>query len=384
MGKSIVLAIVVATMLLFGCVTTPTPAPQGQNATQNVSGNETTKNETVKNTSVAPVAVPFKPIHLSYNVTTGSGPQGQPQQLGLDYYLTANATCGGRPAINGFIKATGVSGNNNADYAKLTVYLDSGEAVYSDRIGESDLAFNTAKPYVNSLDVAFWPQTIAAIGGKSIMSSEIWNGTMPVLLTNVAAMQTNGDYSIIAGNMDSVAGIKCKNITISAKTSSMNGQMVTCIGVLNDVNLSFVASAGMIGNQGFQWAIKSVSREAAPIVYYPQCLTPIACPTVTAPSFDDYNVCNSQGNSLEMTKDKQGCVTSYDCITNAERARKYIISNQAPGCAVNETIVSQNADCWANQGNVEYSRSGQTGCIMGLKCNMPTQSGNNNMPPQSG
>jgi hypothetical protein len=380
MGKSIVLAILVATMLLFGCVTSPTPAPQGQNATQNVSVNETIKNETAKNTSVAPPAVPFRPIHLSYNLSTGSGSQGQPQQLGIDYYLTANATCSGRPAINGFMKVTDMTSNNNMGYTKLTVYLDSGEAAYSDGIGESDLAFNTAKPYINSLDVAFWPQTIAAIGGKSIRSSEIWNGTMPVLLTGVAAMQTNGDYSIIAGGMDSVAGIKCKNITISAKTSSMDGQVVACIGVLEDANLSFVASARMAGNQGFQWGISSVSREAAPIVYYPQCLAPITCPTVAAPSHDDYNVCNSQGNSLETTKDKQGCVTSYDCITNAERARRNIIGNQATGCAVNETLVSQNADCWANQGNVEYSRNGQTGCIMGLRCNMPTQSGGNGTP----
>ncbi len=324
---------------------------------------------------------PYKPIHLNYQISVPNGPNGGTQQLNFDYYFTEKTDCNGRPALNGFVKMAEAAFPDRASYTKITAYLDSGEAVYSDRLGESDLAFDTAKPLMADFDPAFWPQTVIARGKKNLLSEEIWSGTKPVLLRNVAVFGGNGDYSVTAGPEGKVAGLDCKNITVSVKASTMDGQIITCIHKLTDPNFSFIASAYAFGGPGFQWSIKSFSREAAPTAYYPQCLTPVSCPSVSKPTQQERDSCGAQGNSIESTKDDKGCVTEYACITNEERARRNIGGNQRPGCPVDEKLVKENADCWSKQGNVDYQRNEQTGCITGITCNLPPEG--QGMPPRN-
>ena len=323
----------------------------------------------------------FKPIHLSYRISVLGGPNGGTQQVGFDYYFTEKTDCSGRPALNGFVRMAEAAYPDRASYSKITAYLDSGEAVYSDRFSEPDLAFDTAKPLMADFDPAFWPQTIAARGNKNLLSAEIWNGKKPVLLRNVAVFGGNGDYSITAGQNSSVAGFDCKNITISVKASNMDGQMITCVHKLADLDFSFIASANALGGAGFQWSVKSLSREEPSTAYYPQCLAPVSCPSVSKPAQQEYTSCGTQGKSIESTRDGKGCVTAYTCMANDERARKNIAGNQNPDCAVDEKIVKENADCWSKQGNVDYQRNEQTGCITGITCNLPPEG--QGMPPRN-
>jgi len=345
-----------------------TPVIENENATQNATPNVTQQQPK------------FKPIHLNYQISVPNGPNGA-QQLIFDYYFTEKTDCNGRPALNGFVKMVEAAYPDRAGYTKITFYLDSGEAVYSDRLGEPDLAFDTAKPLMADFDPAFWPQTVAARGNKNLLSEEIWNGTKPVLLHNLAVFGGNGDYSITAGPDDKMAGLECKNITISAKASNMDGQIITCIHELTDLNFSFIAHANALGGPGFEWSVTSLSREAPSNAYYPQCLTPVDCPSLSKPTQEDYTSCQSQGNSIENTKDDKGCVTEYACITNEERARRNFAGNQNSGCPVDEKLVTENADCWSKQGNVDYQRNQQTGCITNITCSLPPE-GQGGMPPR--
>jgi hypothetical protein len=286
----------------------------------------------------------------------------------LDYYLTEKTMCGGKPALNGFVKMVDGSRPDQAGYSKITVYLDSGEAVYSDNIGETDLVFDTATAHMGDFDFAFWPQTIIARGGKSILADEIWNGTKPVLLRDIAAFGSNGDYSVVPGQFSTAAGLACKNITVSAKTSGMDGQIHTCIHLLEDVNLTFLASANALGGPGFSWEVRGVAREGAAQAYYPQCLSPVSCPVLSKPTQENYSQCSGQGKSIESTRDGKGCVTAYDCISNEERAGRQLRGNQAPNCPPTENLVKDTAACWDKRGNVDYQRNEQTGCIESVVC----------------
>ncbi len=384
MNKTLVVIAVFVCLSLFfaGCsqqqpTTQPPktvpPVPEKPNATQ--------PPPEVQKPNVTQQPPQFKPIHLNYQISVPNGPNDVTQQLNFDYYFTEKTDCNGRPALNGFVKMVEATYPDRAGYTKTTVYLDSGEAVYSDRLGEPDLAFDTAKPLMADFDPAFWPQTIIARGNKNILSEEIWSGTKPVLLHNIAVFGGNGDYSITAGSDGKVAGLDCKNITVSVKASNMDGQMITCIHKLTDLNFSFIASAYAFGGPGFKWSVKSFSREAPSTAYYPQCLTPVSCPSLSKPAQQEYDSCGSQGKSIEITRDDKGCVTNYTCITNEERARKNIASNQRPGCSVDEKLVKENADCWSKQGNVDYQRNEQTGCTTGITCTLPPE-GQDGMPPR--
>lgn len=387
MAKFLVLIAVSFSLLaLFGCTSPPSPSPNvtAGNATPpvtvpNVSGNATVAPPAQNVTPPQPPV--FKPIHLSYNISTPQGPGGQAQQLMFDYYFTEKTECGNRPALNGFVRMADAAFTDHVSYSKITVYLDSGEAVYSDNTGETDLAFNTAAARVVDFDPAFWPQTIIARGNRSIISGEIWNGTKPVLLENVAAFGANGDYSIMPGSMGAAAGTACKNLTVSVKSSNMNGQIMSCIGRLEDVNLTFVATASIPDmGQGFLWSLKSVTREDTQSAYYSQCLAPVSCPTLSQPTQDDYSQCGMQNKSIDISKDAKGCVTAYECIANDERARRSIASSQPPNCPVDGNLVNQAADCWNRQGSVNYGSDQQTGCVNNVQCGMPPQGGNNQQP----
>ncbi|MCX6777591.1 MAG: hypothetical protein NT157_01780 [Candidatus Micrarchaeota archaeon] len=373
--------LVCVSLLLAGCSQGTPQSPPGGTPPETPGGNPPV-NQTppAPNNTVQP-APPFEPIHLAYKISVPNGPNGQTQRLNFDYYLVEKVDCDGRPALNGFVKTVEASRPEQAGYFKITVYLDSGEAVYSNGIGEPDLAFDGAVPQMLDFDFAFWPETVIARGGKNLLSDEIWNSAKPVLLRNVAAFGGNGDYSISVGKDTTVAGLECRNVTISAKTSNMDGQIVTCVHKLDDLNFSFIASISIIGGPGFDWSVEDFSRDAPSLAYYPQCLAPIPCPSVTKPTQQERDSCGSQGNSLEGTKNSKGCVTKYECLTNTERARRNFVSSQREGCAVDEALVTQNADCWSQQGNVDYGRNEQTGCIVSVTCNPQQQGSGGQMPP---
>lgn len=361
--KSLVLALSVALafMLLFGCAgqqpAAPAPAP-----TAPVQG---PAKEVAK--PAEPVAPSLQPIHLSYLFSTGGTGNGPEQRVNFDYYLDELTTCGGRPALNGFMAAS-QQGQPGASYLKTTVYLDTGEAVYSDNLNGPDIAFDNALPKMADFDFAFSLQTLAARGGKKFLSDEVWNATKPVLLKNVAAFGGIGDYSVTAGGIDRVAGLECKTFTVSTKTSSMEGQIVFCVHQLGDVPLSFVTSGTFPGQGSINWQLTGMTREKPTTAYYPQCLAPVSCPSLGKPAQSEYDACQSQGNSLEPEKDASNCVTAFRCLTQAERARKQLAGSQRPGCPVNEQFVQQLASCWGQGGNANFQNNQQTGCIESVEC----------------
>lgn len=380
MGKLLLSAMVIlmAGFLIFGCAQQAQPAPAPAAPAQNAAASPATA--PVKN--ITPPAPEFKPIHLSYLIAN-SGPQGQPQDVNMDYYLDQKATCGGRPALNGYMKAV-QQGQQGAAYMKVTVYLDTGEAAYSGRIGEADLAFDTAKPAMADFDVAFYLQTIAARGGKNLLSAEMWNATGPVLLKNIAVFGGVGDYSVSQYGTGSSGGKPCENFTAAIKASSMEGQISVCVQKLDDIALSYSAMGGFPGeSNGPSWQLTALSREKSPLAYYPQCLAPVACPSVNRATPDDYSQCGSQGKTLRVEHDASGCVTAFNCITYEEDAQKEIAGMQRPGCPVDNAMVTKIADCRKQQGNVNYQQNQQSGCLESVDCAMPPQ-GNNQpqQPPQ--
>lgn len=364
--KGLVLAfsLAFAFMLLFGCAGQQAP-PAEQPALPNASAANNTTNATAA--PPEPEPEPFNPISLSYKFSD-SGPQGQ--AMDFDYYFDENTTCNGRPALNGIVKVTDPR-SQGSSYAKITVYLDTGEAVYSDYMGESDLAFDTATPKMVDFDFAFALQTITARGGKSFLSEEVWNATKPVLFKNIAAFGGVGDYSVIQTGTSTSAGLYCKNFTVATKTSSMDGQILMCLHRLSDVNLAFLASGGFPGNDTPSWQLAGMSRAKSGIAYYPQCLVPIVCPSVAKPLQEEYDNCSAQGNSLEAEKDSRNCVSAFKCLTREEQANKSISQNQRPGCSVDDALVQQVASCWNLQGNVNYQEN-QQGCIISAECTLPS------------
>ncbi|VVC01958.1 Uncharacterised protein [uncultured archaeon] len=379
--KCLVLALSLASvfMLLFGCAAQQAPVPQPQPPAAQPTP------EPAKNATKAAEPPPFKPVHLSY-LMSSTGPQGQPQDMEFDYYFVEKTTCGGRPALNGFMKATQL-GQQGAGYSKATVYLDTGEAAYSDMMGDADLAFDTAKPKMADFDFAFYLQTIAARGGKKFLSEEVWNATAPVLLKNVAAFGGVGDYSISPSGSGTAAGLACRNFTASVKSSNMEGQIRMCVHQLDDVPLSFLTGASFPGEGNApSWQLSAVTREKPSIAYYSQCLAPVSCPALSKPTQEERDACNAKGNSLEATRDGQGCVSAFNCITPEDRARESITGSQRPGCAVSEQFVQQAADCWKQQGNVNYENDQQSGCVTKVNCAIPQpgqgQPQGGNQPPQ--
>lgn len=362
-GLVLVLSLAAVLMLLLGCAgqqappaAAPAPAPAPAP-------------EPAKNVTKVAEPPPFQPIHLSY-LMSSTDPQGQPQNMNFDYYLDQKTTCGGRPALNGFMKAT-QQGQQGAGYSKVTVYLDTGEAAYSDMMGDSDLAFDTAKAKMADFDFAFYLQTVAARGGKKFLSEDVWNATSPVLLKNIAAFGGVGDYSVISTGSDTVAGFACKKFTATIKSSNMEGQILLCVHELDDVPIAFVASAGFPeGQNGPSWQLSSMDRNKPSIAYYAQCITPVSCPSLSKPTQADYDACNAKGNTLESKRDDKGCVSAFNCITREEQARESITNSQRPGCDVKDEFVQQAKSCWDQQGNVNYE-NGNDGCITKVLCTNP-------------
>jgi len=364
MKKVIWISGLIALLILSGC-----SQPNPQNETPSDTNN------TAPPAAVVPSKPPLQPIHLSY-VFSSPGPQGQPQQkIDVDYYFDESTTCKGRLALNGFMKASSEGQQGGTNYQKVTVYLDNGEAAYSDQLNESSMAFDNATPRAADFDPAFYLQTITATGGKQFLSDEIWNATKPVLFKDISAFGSTGDYSIIFTGNDTVADLDCRKFTISAKTSNMEGQTVVCIHLLADLNFSFLTSGKFLGDNSISWTLSSLSREKPSLAYYPQCLEPVSCPSVTAPTQQDYDACNALGNTIEQQRNSQNCITAFKCITREEQARTSIGQNQRPGCAVKDEFVQEAANCWKQNGNVNYEQ-GQDGCIQKINCAMP-QSGNN-------
>ncbi|MCX6769849.1 MAG: hypothetical protein NT051_04190 [Candidatus Micrarchaeota archaeon] len=369
-GLVLVSCLTVVLMLLLGCAgqqaSAPQPVPQAP--TPNVSSPAP---EPVKNITKATEPPPFNPIHLSY-LMANTDQQGRLQNMNFDYYFAEKTACGGRPALNGFMAAT-QPGQQGTGYAKVTVYLDTGEAAYSEMMGETDLAFDTAKPKMADFDFAFYLQTITARGGKTFLSGDVWNATSPVLLKGVNAFGGVGDYSITSTGSDKVAGLACKKFTASIKSSNMDGQILMCVHQLDDMPLSFVASAGFpAGENGPAWHLTALKREKSPVAYYSQCLAPVSCPALSKPTQEERDACNAKGNSLESKRDDKGCITAFVCLTQEEKARGSITNSQRSGCAVNEQFIQQTANCWKQNGNVNYDNDQQSGCITKVNCNAPS------------
>lgn len=357
-------------MLIFGCVgpeETPQETPAPETGQSGAAGNDT--GAVVSPPSEEPE---FESVHLAYLISVPLDLSGATQQLNYDYYLTEKTECSGRPALNGFVKIIDPVYPDRAAYSKITVYLDSGEAVYSAMASESELAFDGAQPVIPDFDAAFWVQTIVARGGKSMASSEVFESTKPVLLKDVAAFGGNGDYSIVSGKTTSMSGHECKNITISAKTSNMEGQIITCVGIMEDTNLTYMVNADIPDSSGLRWALSTIDDKELTLAFYSQCLSPIQCKKVSRPTTEDYEKCRLDDKSIETTKDEKGCVTAYECLSNSERARRSMEKNQREGCVVNEALVTENADCWDAQGSVQYVYNDQSGCVTSILCNRPS------------
>ncbi len=314
---------------------------------------------------------PFQPVHLTYTLSTPAGPGGI-QSVQRDYYLDEKTTCDGKPALNGLIKTSLPNGPAEASsYAKVTVYLDTGEAAYSNDMTSSDIGFDSARPSIGDLDMGFYFSSLVAKGGKNMLSAEVWNSTRPVILKGVGAFGGAGDYSIVQTGSSSAAGVTCTNFVLSGKASNFGGQMQSCVHLLSDLNLPVMTGAAY-GQGGPSWSLSSITREKSPTTYYPQCLTPIKCPSLSAPTYEEYGQCNMANKTYNTEYDANGCVTSFTCTTYAARARSEIAWMQRGGnCQVDDSLVQQAAGCWARQGNTNFRSSGQSNCITEVECMMP-------------
>ncbi|MCL6089230.1 MAG: hypothetical protein M1530_03675 [Candidatus Marsarchaeota archaeon] len=316
---------------------------------------------------------PFQPVHLVYAFSMPSGPQFSSVQF--DYYLDEQTACGGKPAINGLVKLSDpASPSAEARYAKITIYPDTGEAVYSNDMDARDIGFDTAQSSISSLagslDPAFYIPSLMAKGGKSMLSAEVWNSTRPVILKGVGAFGGAGDYSLVQTGTKTSAGVDCTDFTLNAKASNFGGQMQACVHFIPDVNLA-VMTGGAYPGGGPSWSLSAIKREKSPDAYYSQCLAPIVCPSLSAPTSDDYGSCNALNKTYNTEYNADNCVTAFNCVTFIERARSELARMQRGGsCAVDEGIAQKAADCWARQGNVNFQNGPQSNCIVDVECQM--------------
>ena len=157
------------------------------------------------------------------------------------------------------------------------------------------------------------------------------------------------------------------------------GQIESCIHLIPDVNLAVMAG-GAYGQGGPSWTLSSIKREKSSVSYYPQCLTPIKCPSLSAPTNEDYGRCNAMNKSYSTDYDADNCVTSFNCVTFIERARSEMARMQRGGnCPANEALAQKAADCWARNGNTDFRSGERSNCIIDVECQTP-QPGPNSGP----
>lgn len=349
------LVLLVLTLLLFGCT-----GGSQQQATQQpppTSGPNQTNSTPV---TPPPKSSPF-PMKLNYTMQQGS------QGIEIIYWLESEKNCNGRDAVLGL--AT-IRAGGKGPLAKITVYLDKGELVASNWQQETDLSFDTATPQATDIDFMLFMNYVFNTAGKNFMNDPIWNSSDPTLLKGVYAFGAMSNISVIRNGESTSGVVPCTEFSVTVKGSTGSSeQFDVCVARITDSNpLPYVVYVKPKGNMGGpEWDLNSVDKVKSGITSYPQCLSPVTCPKVNAPTQDDINSCNQQNGSIQNIKDDKNCVTEYRCMTMQQRAEMQIRNSQAPGCGVSQQLINEVVACWNQQKNVNFNRD-NSGCVTTAVC----------------
>jgi hypothetical protein len=293
------------------------------------------------------------------------------QTIGITYWLEDEKKCNGRDAVLGLMTMKGVGeGGGGQPYAKITLYLDKGEVAVSNWQSESDLSFDTAKPQASDMDFLLFLNYIFNSAGKNFMNDAVWNSTDPVILKEVYVFGGISNISISKVGELTSGVVPCTEFSVAVRGSTgQSQQMKACVAKITDSNpLPYVVYIKpKEGESGPNWNLKSVEKAKSGIAKYPQCLSPVVCSKVSAPTQQEQATCNQQGGSIESIRDSNNCISEYRCMSLRDRAEMQIRNNQAPDCPLPQQLVDALAACWQQQKNADFERGG-LGCITAVEC----------------
>ncbi len=352
------LVFLVLALLLFGCTGGGQQTPQ-----QTPSANNTPNQTPTAPVTPPPKLSPF-PMKLTYTM-----PQSG-HTIEIVYWLEDGKKCGSRDAVVGLSSISEAGAKGTAPFAKVTVYLDNGELISSNWQQESDLSFDTATSQASDIDFMLFMNYVFNAAGKNFMNDSIWNSTEPMLMKEVYAFGAVSNISVIK-NGESTSGVSpCTEFSVIVKGSTGSSeQFNVCVAKVTDNNplpyVVYVKPKGGMG--GPEWSLKSVEKVKSGITEYPQCLSPVVCPKVNAPTADDLSACAQRNGTIQSIKDDKNCVSEYRCMTLGQRAEMQIRSNQAPNCGVSQALIDALEACWEQQKNADFSRD-TSGCVTSVQC----------------
>jgi hypothetical protein len=290
------------------------------------------------------------------------------QTIEMTYWLEDEKKCNGRDAVLGIFTMRGVGGGGQP-YAKVTVYLDKGELAISNWQSDSDLSFDTAKPQASDMDFLLFLNYIFNSAGKNFMNDPIWNSTEPVILKEVYVFGGISNISIAKIGESTSGVVPCTEFSVAVRGSSTSEQVIVCVAHITGTNpLPYVVYVKpKEGQGGPTWSLNSVEKVKSGITNYPQCISPVVCPKVSAPTQQEQATCNQQGGNFDGIRDNNNCITQYRCMSLRDRAEMQIKNSQAPVCQVSQQLVDALLGCWGQQKNADFDRGNQ-GCITAVKC----------------
>jgi hypothetical protein len=321
------------------------------------------------NTQVAPEPVKqtFEPLKLVYLVKNAGGPQGD---ITVAFYLEDETECTGRDAYVGIMKVTGAQ-FNGAMHSKITIYADTGEMASSSTVGrEEELAFDNSVSVYSDFSIPLTMNTIFAEGGKNFNSPEYANLTSLVLLRNVENGYSLTNYSIAMQGNDASGVLPCRKYKLIAKGTNVDGYYTACaVTGIGKIMEPFIVSYTFENNQGPNWKLMNYSNEKSGIMFLPQCLDVVKCKYVPQLPQSAQTECRAKSGQIESTRDTNGCLIEYRCLTQEDLVDQSIMRTQRPDCMINPAVKAKLLDCRKNNmQNFDVTQYDDNGCSVDVMC----------------
>ncbi|NYZ77918.1 hypothetical protein H0N96_00770 [Candidatus Micrarchaeota archaeon] len=363
LGAFVLLCSIVFSIALMGCtqqppaVATPSPVPT----------------EVTPSPIPSPTPASLTPLKLEYEFKQSGGPSqdssASQTTLYFTLWLNEEKDCNGKNAFLGLIKASDKPNqpDDQSSWVKMVVYADDGVMAVSKNGNKNELAFDNAKSAALDFDFFLTLNSLFAAAGKNFNTDPVWNSTVPVILKNVVFSGNPVNFSVIKGDDSSEFALPCKKFSlISQEQGGGPSELSVCVAKPGGkLPLPFVVS--MTIGENFDVKLKSVSKEKASVPYYPQCLTPVTCQSVSRPSAADDQACRNRTGNFEQVRDVENCIVSYACKTERERVLDDLQRSQRSGCPQpSEALIQKAIDC-SSKNNRQY-HSGNDGCINDVTC----------------
>ncbi|GEM_PF-1994229 len=378
--KLIVLVFLAAMVLLSGC-------PQPQDGGTETPAGATEAESPTPQPSPSPEETPTPeerlelPLAISYRMPFYKEDEKIDQYV--VYYLEKEIKCSGRNAVAGVLNSYGEGESpEKAYWAKFTLYLDNGEFASSGGIGKSALAFDDAEPKRPDYAIITQLNSVFAANGENFNSSNAWESDIPVLLKDIYYAGSNtgdliGSLSIVKKGESKEHAVPCTEFSVNVKSETgFSGETIYCLAALdNEIGLPYTVSITVPqmekSNDVELDRIEKVSSGAA---FYPQCLEPVYCAKPDFMSEDEREACTAQGMTVQEIRDEDGCITSYECLSELEWAKRVIMESQPSHCPEpGEEFIQEAMKCIKTGSDPKSLEVDEQGCFISIDCSQPQE-----------